>query len=95
MPAAGRPTSGRLVHRMFTLSAGPAVAGWSMATTDEARVLHQVSARLHSRFPQAEPDRLRRAVESAYHELDGARVRDFVEILVEREAADTLSRGSA
>jgi hypothetical protein len=66
-----------------------------MATTDEARVLHQVSARLHSRFPQAEPDRLRRAVETAYHELDGARVRDFVEILVEREAADTLSRGSA
>lgn len=66
-----------------------------MATSDETRVLHQVTARLRSRFPQAEPDRLRRAVESAYHELDGARIRDFVEILVEREAADVLSHGRA
>lgn len=62
-----------------------------MATTEETRVLHQVSARLHTRFPQAEPDRLRRAVESAYHDLDNAPIRDFVEILVEREAAEALS----
>jgi hypothetical protein len=62
---------------------------------DETRVLDQVSARLHSRFPQAAPDRLRQAVESAYHELDGARIRDFVEILVERQAADTLARSTA
>ena len=62
-----------------------------MATSEETRVLHQVSARLRSRFPQAEPERLRRVVESAYHELDGARIRDFVEILVERQAADALS----
>jgi hypothetical protein len=62
-----------------------------MTTTEETRVLSQVSDRLKSRFPQAEPDRLRRAVESAYHELDGAPIRDFVEILVERDAADTLS----
>jgi len=66
-----------------------------MATTDETRVLHQVSARLHSRFPQAEPDRLRRAVETAYHDLDGARIRDFVEILVERGAADALTDRSS
>lgn len=65
-----------------------------MATSEELRVLHQVSARLHSRFPDAEPDRLRRVVESAYHELDGARIRDFVEILVEREAADALSHST-
>lgn len=58
---------------------------------DEARVLDQVSARLLSRFPQASPEHLRRAVETAYHDLDGARIRDFVEILVEREAASTLS----
>jgi len=64
-----------------------------MAASDELPVLHRVSARLHTRFPQAEPDRLRRVVESAYHELDGARVRDFVEILVEREAAEALSHG--
>ncbi len=62
-----------------------------MASSEETRVLHQVSARLHTRFPQAEPDRLRRVVETAYHELDGARIRDFVEILVERQAAEALS----
>ncbi|HET6168141.1 MAG TPA: hypothetical protein VFE07_15015 [Marmoricola sp.] len=62
-----------------------------MASSEETRVLHQVSARLRTRFPQAEPDRLRRVVETAYHELDGARIRDFVEILVEREAADALT----
>ena len=66
-----------------------------MASADETRVLHQVSARLHSRFPETEPDRLRRAVETAYHDLDGAKIRDFVEILVERGAADALSNRSS
>jgi hypothetical protein len=65
-----------------------------MAFSDDAPVLDRVSERLHTRFPQAEPDRLRRAVESAYHGLDGARIRDYVEILVEREAAETLSHGA-
>jgi len=80
---------------VFTLSAVRTGAGWSMASSDEIPVLHRVSARLHNRFPEAEPDRLRRVVESAYHELDGARVRDFVEILVEREAAAALSHRDA
>jgi hypothetical protein len=62
-----------------------------MATPEETRMLHQVRARLQTRFPQAEPDRLQRAVETAFHGLDDARVRDFVEILVEREAADALT----
>jgi hypothetical protein len=62
---------------------------------DDTRVLDQVRARLHSRFPEASPDHLRNAVESAYHELDGATVRDFVEILVEREAARALDRGTS
>jgi hypothetical protein len=63
-----------------------------MVTPEETRMLHQVSARLRTRFPHAEPDLLWHTVESAFHELDGARVRDFVEILVERQAADSLSR---
>jgi len=66
-----------------------------MASSDDLLVLHRVSERLHSRFPQTEPDRLRRVVESAYHDLDGARVRDFIEILVEREAAAALSHADA
>jgi hypothetical protein len=62
-----------------------------MATPEETRMLHQVRARLQTRFPQAEPDRLDRAVETAFHDLDNAPIRDFVEILVERQAADALA----
>lgn len=61
-----------------------------MATPEETRMLLQVTARLRARFPQAEPDRLERAVEMAFHQLDDARIRDFVEILVERTAAEAL-----
>jgi hypothetical protein len=63
-----------------------------MATSEETRVLHQVTARLRTRFPEVAPEVLTRAVESSYHELDDARVRDFVEILVERAAIDVLRR---
>jgi hypothetical protein len=62
-----------------------------MATPEETRMLLQVTARLRARFPQAEPDLLERAVDTAFHQLDDARIRDFVEILVEREAADALN----
>jgi hypothetical protein len=61
-----------------------------MASSEETRVIHQVSARLRSRFPEVAYDDLRRTVEAAYHELDSARIRDFVEILVERSAADVI-----
>jgi hypothetical protein len=65
-----------------------------MVTPEETRMLHQVSARLRTRFPEVEPDRLVRVVETAFHDLDGARIRDFVEILVEREAANALDRST-
>jgi hypothetical protein len=66
-----------------------------MATADEeARMLDQVNARLRSRFPDAAPDLLRHSVEAAYHELDGAPIRDFVEILVERQVADRLAHSN-
>ena len=57
-------------------------------------MLDQVSARLHSRFPDTAPEQLRRAVATAYHELAGARIRDFVEILVERQVADRLAHSN-
>jgi hypothetical protein len=62
-----------------------------MVTPEETRMLHQVRARLQTRFPQVEPERLQQAVDRAFHDLDDARIRDFVEILVEREAADALT----
>jgi hypothetical protein len=63
-----------------------------MATSEETRVIHQVSARLRTRFPQVGGEDLRDAVETAYHELDGAPIRDFVEILVERAATEVIHR---
>ena len=70
-----------------------------MAPSDEAseetRVLTHVSERLTNRFPDVPAQRVTDVVATTYHQFDGARVRDFVEILVERDAADRLVRGSA
>ncbi|MGO4257573.1 three-helix bundle dimerization domain-containing protein [Marmoricola sp. RAF53] len=66
-----------------------------MATSEETRVLTQVSDRLSTRFPDVPAQRVTEVVATKYHDFDGARIRDFVEILVERDAADLLSRGSA
>jgi hypothetical protein len=66
-----------------------------MATSEETRVLSHVSQRLTSRFPQIPAQRVTEVVASSYHDFDSARVRDFLEILVERDAAELLSHGSA
>lgn len=66
-----------------------------MATSEETRVLTHVSQRLSSRFPDIPSQRVTDVVADTYHQFDGARVRDFVEILVERDAANLLSHGSA
>lgn len=66
-----------------------------MATSEETRVLTHVSGRLSTRFPEVPTQRVTEVVASTYHDFDGARIRDFLEILVERDAADLLSRGSA
>lgn len=66
-----------------------------MATSEETRVLTMVSERLSTRFPHIPPRRVSEVVASTYHGFDGARVRDFVEILTERDAAELLSHGSA
>lgn len=66
-----------------------------MATSEETRVTEHVSGRLLNRFPDVPTQRVTEVVATTYHHFDGARIRDFVEILVERDAADLLSRGSA
>jgi flagellar motor switch protein FliM len=70
-----------------------------MATSDteveQVRVLTQVSERLSSRFPDIPAQRVTAAVERSYHAFDQARVRDFVEILTERDATEELNRHSA
>lgn len=52
--------------------------------------MHQVSTRLSGRFPQVPSQRVTALVEETYHTFDSARVRDFLEILVEKAAADRL-----
>lgn len=69
-----------------------------MATSEpseETRVLTHVSERLSTRFPQIPSQRVTEVVASTYHDFDSARIRDFVEILVERDAAELLSHGRA
>jgi hypothetical protein len=65
-----------------------------MATSEETRVLTQVSERLSHRFPQVPSQRVSEVVSTTYHDFDNARIRDFVEILVERDAADLLSESA-
>lgn len=61
---------------------------------EEARVLGQVGERLVARFPNLPSQRVSAAVAESYHHFDAARVRDFVEILTERDAAELLTKSS-
>lgn len=55
-------------------------------TKDESQGIEQVAARLKSRLPHIDPRIIEEHVQAAYHEFDGAPIRDFVEILTERVA---------
>ncbi len=63
-----------------------------MAHKDEAHALAQVTDRLRARLPYIDPIRLDEHVQAAYHDLDGAPIRDFIEILVERAVLETVER---
>ena len=63
-----------------------------MATKDEAQALEQVTARLQARLPNIDVTTIKAQVDAAYHEFDGAPIRDFVEILVERVALEKVER---
>ena len=61
-----------------------------MTTTEEIQVIDQLADRLHGRFPDAPVDRIRTVVTQVHHQYDGSTIRDFIPVLVEREAADQL-----
>jgi hypothetical protein len=61
-----------------------------MTRPAEIRGRQLVVARLCRRFPDAPTQRVVGAVASGFDRYANARVRDFVELLVEREAADEL-----
>ncbi len=61
------------------------------ATTDEDRAITEVTARLARRFPAVSAEAVRETVRLAYQNFAGRPVRDFVPVLVEREAKQTLA----
>ena len=62
-----------------------------MTVESEQRALHDVRRRLERRYPSTDPSVVHLAISVAYESLSSARVRDFIPVLVEREAADRLA----
>jgi len=60
-------------------------------TEDERRAVDDITARLAAQFSQPR-ERISAVVDEAHHELDGTPIRDFVPILVERQARERLLR---
>jgi hypothetical protein len=62
---------------------------------DERKAISEVTDRLRKRFPDVPDGSVERVVDRSYHELDGAPIRGFVPILVEKQASDLLARAVA
>ena len=58
----------------------------------DAALLSAVSDRLSRRFPDESAVLVQASVQVAYARLGGARVREFLPVLLERAAADSLRR---
>ena len=58
--------------------------------TEEIQALDQLADRLQGRFPDAPADHIRTVVTSVHHQYDESPIRDFIPVLVEREAAEQL-----
>ncbi|MFB7054365.1 three-helix bundle dimerization domain-containing protein [Streptomyces vinaceus] len=61
-----------------------------MAEHEDALVVRHVAERLTTAHPQLDARRVEAAVETAYEELQYARVRTYLPILMERRATDLL-----
>jgi len=60
---------------------------------DEARAIDQLIQRLTTRFSTTPPETVRAVVHASYDEFKGRPIRDFVPVLVERDAKERLSAG--
>ncbi len=56
----------------------------------EAKALAEVAERLRARFPMVQPDTIDKVVQDYHHEFEGTPIRDFIPVLVERQATDRL-----
>jgi len=70
-----------------------AAEGWGMLNEqDERRLVEQAEADLEREFPQVPAERVRKVVGRLWGEFRSARVRDFIPVLVSREARAQLRR---
>jgi hypothetical protein len=58
----------------------------------ELEALKHVEQRLSERFPAVPEQRVRGAVMDSANHLDDARIRQFIPVLVEKDARDRLER---
>ncbi len=62
---------------------------------DEPQAIAELTERLERRFPGVPAEAVRSTVDAAYREFSGHPVRDFVPVLVERQARQTLTHRAA
>lgn len=62
---------------------------------DEVRALDEVTARLSVQYPHVPASDVRALVHSAWDEFSGKPIRDFVPVLAERSARQTLANSTA
>ncbi|SMQ71125.1 hypothetical protein SAMN06295909_2449 [Plantibacter sp. VKM Ac-1784] len=65
-----------------------------MQNQDEVQQIVNVVDRLALKFPDTLRDDVARVVTEVHRELDGSPIRDYVPVLVEREARQRLRRRS-
>lgn len=66
-----------------------------METTSHEKALAEVVRRLSMRFADVQPDVVAGAVARAADQLQAARIREFVPVLVEKQAYDEVAAASA
>ncbi|KAA9110172.1 three-helix bundle dimerization domain-containing protein [Microbacterium rhizomatis] len=57
---------------------------------DEAKAIVEITERLRERFPDASPQSVADAVEAARASFSESKVRDFIPVLIERDAKQRL-----
>lgn len=62
-----------------------------MAHTDEATQIGEVIARIAANYPDCSTADIARVVQTLHAGFDGAKIREFIPLLVEREARDALT----
>jgi hypothetical protein len=63
-----------------------------MSANADHTPIDAVIQRLTERFPAVPPERVAAVVDEELHRFDGAKVTDFIPVLVEHEAHDVLRR---